>query len=339
MSPGSPLSPSLASKTRLLAWAEDQALEFRTRYILEKLASFAGPTRETWAPVAYLSRVAQCSERKVQYCLAQLKAGGFLAATAKRKRLDDSTRSVPVYRVAPSWNAEMTAEIAAEDAPVSMGANGAPIDGADPAHGCTDDGVWVHRACTPKDLKDPTEFANAHGAGARDALVEGYQALEAATPRKVLGQTDPDEGLAAYRALAADGIDVAELAGCVRRWGESPGFGTRKFPPGLHVWLAKRQYREWWPEPVTAAGPGAAVSAPDPVEALPAEVVAAFGADFVRAWLGGAVWREADQTLVTVRVVQRNKIRGDRSGVLHDHGWRVIAQADLSSDPASEGAR
>lgn len=327
----SPLSPSLASKTRLLAWAEDQALEFRTRYILEKLASFAGPTRETWAPVAYLAKVAQCSERKVQYCLAKLKEGGFIAATAKRKRLDDSTRSVPVYRVAPGWNSEMTAEIEGAEGVDPMGANRAPIDGAEPGHGCTDDGVWVHRACTPKDLKDPTEFANAHSASAREALVEGYRALEAATPRKVLANTDPDEALAAYVALAEDGVEVAELPGCAERMGADPGFKTRKFPAGLQVWLAKRQYRGWWPE-AEAAAVAAGPVAVDPVEALPAEVVAAFGADFVRAWLGEATWREEDRTIVTKRVVQRNKIRGDRSGVLHEHGWRVIAQADLNSE-------
>ncbi len=313
------MSRDIASKQRLLTWAEEQDLEFRTRYILEKLASFAGPDRKTWAPIAYLAKVAQCSERKVQYCLAKIKEEGLIEATGQRKRLDDSTRSVPIYLIAPGWNAEMTAH--------SMGANPAPIEPDPEGYGCKNDGVWVHRACTPKDPKDPKEFAIAHSAGERDALVEGYGALEAATPKRVLGVTDPDEALAAYAALAAEGVDVAELPGCARRMAEDPAFKTRKFPVPLEVWLAKRQFRAWWPDEAVAEAPPPI----DPVEALPAEVIAVFGLDFVRAWLGGATWRDEDRTIVTVRGIQRDKLRRDRAALLIKHGIRVESVADAAA--------
>lgn len=326
------MSRDIASKQRLLTWAEDQDLEFRTRYILEKLASFAGPDRTTWAPIAYLAKVAQCSERKVQYCLAKLKEEGLIEATGRRKRLDDSTRSVPVYRVAPAWNAEMTAP--------AMGADPAPIEPVAEGHGCTDDGVWVHRACTPKDLKDPTEFAIAHSAGEREALTEGYRELEAATPKRVLANTDPDEALAAYVALAADGVDVAGLPDCARRMAADPGFKSRKFPPGLQVWLAKRQYRGWLPD--DPAPTSAAASGPvgfDPPEEVLAALKGRKGPGWVTTWLGQARWIGAERAILCRLKLQADRAVTDLGPVwLREQDLHIWGPADAAAHQDHQGA-
>lgn len=190
---------------------------------------------------------------------------------------------------------------------------------------------------TPKEIQ---QNFKPNSEGARDPIFDLMTRLRAAYPRRALGWSDPDAALAELGKLIADGVDVEELPGCAERMGQDPAIKRRDFgPPKLEAWLAKRQFEGWWPEPEREASPAAAMGATlDPVEALPGDVVEAFGADFVRAWLGGARWRDEDRTLVTARPVQRDKIRRDLSGILHEHGWRVIAQADLPSDQPSQGA-
>jgi hypothetical protein len=123
------------------------------------------------------------------------------------------------------------------------------------------------------------------GAREREArLRAGFEALEAATPKAVLKFADRDLAFAAYCELDAAGEDVAALADCARRMGEDPAFKSRKFPPPLETWLAKRQYRGWQAEAAARAGsaPVAVADTFDGPPELRQALVAAKGEDFAR---------------------------------------------------------
>lgn len=85
-----------------------------------------------------------------------------------------------------------------------------------------------------------------------------FDEIVAASPRAILKFYDRDAAFGALTDLAEDGVAVAELPDRLRRMAEDPAFKSRKHPPQLHTWLAKRQFDGWREQtqlPLAAAAP------------------------------------------------------------------------------------
>jgi hypothetical protein len=301
-------------KDRLLAWVDDQCgVDLTAKWVLMKLAVFADAERTAWAAVSYLAASAMCSARKVQYALRDLEKAGLIRPTGHRHHLADSKfkRTVPLYQVAPEWDGRL-------GTPAEMGARSAPIS----ADGCTADTEMGAAACSANEKREPKEFANAHSACEREALAAGFEKLEAATPQKVLGLTDPQAAFTAYCALAAEGLDVSELVGCAERMALDPAFRSRKFPAPLEVWLTKCQFRGWWTQSVLGTCVERAPAPTDATQGFTGEwvgVPSAIRADIValpqcgeawaRSWIDPCAWDEAASAIVPRSLLARGRIR------------------------------
>jgi hypothetical protein len=290
-------------KADLFKWANDQQqLAMRTKAILKELCAFADAECVTWAPVATLAYAANCNERTVQYHLRKLEAEGLLAPTGNMHRLENSSRSVPTYRLAPHVEGlglpyGQAAPPAADAG--AMGAKIAPIEGA---HGCKSASSMGAKGLHPykENLGEPEE-ANASSQRAREPsadLEAVFGAIEAAYPRLGLGFTDRSAAWAALQRLAAEGVDVSALPDAARRYAADPILRKRDFGPvALQRWLSEGRYRGWLIGDDT--GPAAQAES-DPAAVLPTDVAAVFSARDLawrRSWLRGAVWRDGERRL------------------------------------------
>lgn len=225
-------------KADLFKWVNDQQqLDIRTKFILKELAAYADPACCAWSKVETLAYAASCSARTVQNHLALLKEEGLIVDTGRLHRLDDSTRSVPIYQLAP--------KIEGLGRRISMGEISAPI----PAHGCNPDRGMGEEGLHPHKENTGEQEAIASSGREREAQ---FLALEDAVPPATLKFTDRDAAFAAFVVVVEAGIDPAELVGCARRMAEDPAYRSRKFPPPLETWLAKGQFRGWLVQPQLA---------------------------------------------------------------------------------------
>jgi hypothetical protein len=293
------------SKADLMKWADERVeVDLECKVILQKLAAYASEDGDTWSKVETLAYHANCSVRTIQLRLKWLKENGYLRDTGRTHRLKDSTRSVPLYVLQPTLEAELE--------PVSMGANSAPIDRA-----------WVQNSegmgatgCAPKDTRDTSESSDELSTRAR-ALDEWFEQLEAAYPRIGLGFTDRTMARRAFTDLVASGVDPAALVAAAAAYRDDPIVKRRDYGPvALQRWLGEARYRAWLPGPA----PEVAAIRPEPAGpqcAVPPRVVAkltAASSDAAK-WLLGSDWREGDQAILVrteTAAVELRRAVGDR---------------------------
>lgn len=316
-----------ASKEKLLDWVNDQAqLDIRTKYLLNRLALYADGDCCAWAKVETLALAINGTERTVQNHLRRLLDAGLIRKTGRMHRLKGSTRSVPIYQLGPDVEGLGFDTSGEASGACSMGENISPIDG-----------VWVKNSEGMGEkgfhpVKEPigTKGAIAPTAGAREAVDQVFAEVEAAAPKRMLAVSDPEAARAVLQQLAEAGIDVAEIPGCLRRMAVDDLFKNRRVPVPLQELLAKRQFRAWWPEPEAANAerePGSSACQ------LPDEVRAVLGEAFIAAWLGGAVWRAEDRTILTRLGVQADKLARDHHLALAEIGvsWAVQTRAGIAA--------
>ena len=283
-------------KERLLAWVEDQGdLDTVSKFILYKLAQFADAECCGWAAVKTLAASVNKSERTVQYRLREMEEAGLIEKTGRdHMTAGKYPRPVPIYRLAPHVEGLGRVQIS--------GAESAPEGGL----GCKNRGSRVQLSAPVYEPKEPTEEVDTSSERAREPadgrevrLAATFAAIEAAYPKLGLGFTDRSMAWAALLRLDEAGEDVSGLAEAAGRYAADPILRKRDYGPvALQRWLAEGRYRGWLPDPAT---PSAEASAPAGPADLPPDVAKIFepkGADWRRSWLRGAVWREADRTLL-----------------------------------------
>lgn len=255
------------SKNKLLDWVDEQAqLDTVSKYILDKLARYADADCCAWAKVATLAGYVNKSERTVQQRLRLMQEQGLLKDTGRTHRLEGSTRSVPVYQMAP----DVEGLGKRSKGPDSMGAKSAPIA----AHGCRNDGGMGEAVFTriePRNLEQSNDCSE-RGREREDSGSEGqgegldvaalerlFAQVEAAYPRLGLGFSDRSMAWRAFLDLAGQGVDVAQLPGAAARYAADPVLRKRDFGPvSLQRWLSEGRYRAWMPAAEAEAVAGAA---------------------------------------------------------------------------------
>jgi hypothetical protein len=317
---------ALPQKVDLLKWVEDQLqLDPVSKYILEKLARFADAEGCSWAKIDTLAQTTNCSVRTVQIRLRKLEEDGLIERTGRTHRLKHSTRSVPIYQLAPNVEGFGLA--------VSMGAGSAPIDG-----------VWVQetqsmgaaictRIGTERTKGESYDSPVRERARERDV----FEQLEAAYPKSGLKVTDREAAWLAICALADQGVEIERLADCARAMVVDPAQKKRDYgPPSMQAWMMRGQYRGWWPDGNVADVAAADLS--DPAQILPDDLVAEFGLSFLNAWAPGARWIADRRLLVTRLGVQASKFRNERIAGLRRLDIRVLSQAEADAEKVIEGA-
>lgn len=307
---------ALPQKVDLLRWVAGQRqLDSVSKYILEKLAGFADAECCAWAKVETLAEAVNVSDRTIQTRLRKLEADGLIERTERTHRLKGSTRSVPIYQLAP--------EEAGLGLKVSMGENPAPIG----SHGCKSDGGMGEAVFTPK---EPTGTeGESYDSPMRERAREraAFGDLEAAYPRGGLKVTDREAAWQELCILADQGVEIEQLAACARAMAVDPVIKRRDYgPPSMQAWLSRGQYRGWWPE-----APAAAAEAATPAGALPEELAEAFGPTFIQTWAQGAIWNAEDRVLVTRLGVQAAKFRSDKADVLAAQAVTVLSRAEADA--------
>lgn len=310
------MSP-LPQKVDLLKWVDDQQqLDPLSASVLEKLAQFADAEGCAWAKVDTLAMKTRLSIRAVQIRLRKLEAEGLIENTGRSHRLKNSTRSVPIYQLAP--------DIEGFGVDSSMGAQRAPIDVA-----------WVHEdasmgapACTRIGLKGDLGESDDSPLRERARERAAFAELEAAYPKAGLKITDREAAWIALCALADDGVEIEQLAACAQAMAVDPTIKRRDYgPPSMQSWMTRGQFRGWWPDDDAEA---ATAEPPRTACAIPADVVEGLGEGFVAVWAGDAQWRETERTIVTRLGVQAARIRADKRVELSRLGVRVVSQAEAA---------
>lgn len=303
------MTKARGQKVDLFKWVNDQqALDMRTKFILRELAGYADANCIAWCQVKTLAYAANCTERTVFNQLVLLKDAGLIVDTGRTHRLEDSTRSVPLWQLAPH---EPGLGVAWETA-VSIPEEISPI-----AASCMKSGEGIHetgfQGVGHKGLQESSDELSP-SAGEREAL---FGEVIAACPRSMLKFADRDKARGCFEDLCDAGVEVGELPGCMRRMAVDPAWKTRKFPPQLDVWLAKRQFEGWWPEQQLALSP------PGPVLAAEANAPPS----------DQAVW---DRTLTHLRLTMTENTYGSwiKPAVLglHEGGLYVVALGATARD-------
>lgn len=282
-----PRRPPRGQKADLFKWVNDQQqLDMRTKFILKELAAFAGPDCCAWCKVDDLAYAANCTVRTVQYHLAALQEAGLIKATGRLHRLENSTRSVPWWQLAPDVEGLGAAEgMGAKIAPIApapMGeAQAAPM--AEPwvqsGEGMGATGLHPH-------MENSGEHTGAKAPSPR-AREAAFAELERATPKALLKYADRGVAFAAFCDLLDAGVTVAQLVAAAGRMAADPAFKTRKYPPALEDWLGKGQWRGWDGEDAPGAGmhpASAPIGSPVPPE-IEAVFLAVIGAGKVGSYL------------------------------------------------------
>lgn len=294
----SPAGP-LASKDKLLAWVEDyvdrEDLDAQRTLFLTKFASFASAAMESWAKVDTLARLSRCSERMLQKMREEFVALGVLENTGRFHTLPETGRKVPLYR----WALFMT-ELSASDA---SGAPGAP-EGEAGVHGNDPSGAQgVHPYIEPREPTPSDEGDGRARAAALDALLSR---IEAAAPRRCLGNTIRDHALVALGERLDEGFDGEDLVAAARGWAADPAFKRKDL--GLQFWLRDGRFRQWLPEGGAEAADGPSALEPGmlpagevaPWIATMAAVQARIGAQAFGSYLGPASLGQIGEALYLV---------------------------------------
>lgn len=321
------MSARVKQKEDLLAWVNDQwQLDTVTKFILHRLALLANADHCAWAKVETLAQAVNKVERTIRYHLRSLEEAGLIEKTDRTHRLTNSTRSVPIYQIAP--------KVSGFDIRVSMPAKIAGILPEDAGYACKIEGgmpaigLQVH-----KELNGTEEEAIASSASEwdREAIQALMGRIRAAYPRRGLGWSDPAAALDALTGLIEAGVDVEQLPGCAERMAQDPAIKRRDFgPPKMETWLSKRQFEGWLPDdPAVEASHVVALAGPD---AIPAEIVEGLGGAFMANWAPGATWSGEDRTIVTQLKIQAEKIRAVRADDLAKHGLRVTWRAAFEAE-------
>lgn len=278
--------------TEAVAWASDQLPpRGRAKELLRLLASFADARGEAWAAIGTLGEEMQLADRRVQYLLRALEAGGFIVRTGRFHH-----RNVPFYQLALDRPGELAAIRAARRAarrtPKPELANGAKectVDGANGAVDCTPNGALQ---CT-RYSRDKNSSSDELETRARDPH---FLALSAAwtdhSPSRVNPQLCDREW-----PIAAAKVDPARLAAAGLRYLAEAPDAKRLGATSLHRWLAERMFEPWLADPVRrdAVAPG---GWPGPPE-IRAFVVDQSGEAFAGSYLDRADWDGERRAILT----------------------------------------
>jgi DNA-binding transcriptional ArsR family regulator len=278
------------SKERLLDWAEGDGsadLDTVSAYILYRLALFADAEYCAWAPVKALAGKIKKSERTVQYRLRELERLGLIKVSGRVHRLPESTRSVPIYQLAPE------VEGLGKRAP-RMGAKSAPIDG----HGCKNGGGMGATGLHPhKDTKDTIVSADALTGRAQAPEAGSFDQVKAAWIGKAPERVDPVLSVKAWKS-AAIAVGEARLAAAALRYLAEAGEVQRGHVRELHQWLKGKRYEAWLGEGTLSLPLELAVPATVPPEVFAVVASTPHGEGAARSWLGKADWDEVRRVVV-----------------------------------------
>lgn len=273
----------IPTKEALLAWVEEVAmrdgLDPRRTLALGKFAGFADAAFESWAKNETLMFLSRSSERQVRKMLREFEDAGYFRNTGRTHRIEGSTRSVPLYVWAGFLDDFRAAAIPARRAPI------------EPHGGTGDEGMGAQGVPPHNEPREPS--SEGEGARAREAL---FAELKAATPKRILAVSDQLAARDALDGLAAAGVDVGVLPGCMRRWAVDPLFTGRKVPVSLERWLASGMWEGSLPEASPAAVGAAAEGEPEhPLLGVVLDAVRPFvGEGEMGSYLRPARIREAD---------------------------------------------
>ena len=301
-------------KNRLLDWVDDQIqLPTATKYVLDKLARFADANGESWAPVARLAVLVNCDERSIQNHLKRLKDDGLIVDTGRKHRLPDSTRSVPLYQLAPEL-------LEAPKSAKAMGENSSPIDAASMGETVSPiDPAWVKKSgrmgenCfTRIEPLNPPLSDESEGARARDpefsdedrALFEavaGEWGLFA--PDRVAKLLDWPCWLAAM-GRCEDGS--AGLARAARRYLAESADVRDRMTKAFGRWLRDGRWETWLALPVAPVAGGTRTRFADAV--VRAAVVEARQEAFAASYLDPAGWDGEGRTIAPVTAYAAAKL-------------------------------
>lgn len=310
----------MSQKGRLLDWVDDQVqLKADATIVLGKLAQFAGVTHRSWSPVPKLARWARCSVRRVGYILRELEAEGLIENTGEWHRLEDSTRSVPVYQLAPQ-----VAGLGLREGEGAGGRIPAPGAGMGASHGCTDGGVSLHAGAGADEPQEPQSFASLTGRarageadgeagqGKRDRWAMFWKA-EALFPAGGKGGFSQARAKAAWSVLVDDqGVAEARLVEACRRCGADPANEPGRRFRAMHTWLADGGWMSDGYDPGEGwSGEGG-------------EGEGAPGAPFVRPFVGPGWLRDG--------LVGRLGETVFRGWLGHAVGWAEAGEGDLAAD-------
>jgi hypothetical protein len=299
---------AVSVKERLLAWADEvPGLDEGLANLLSRLARFADAECCTWAPVGHLAELLRKSERTVQYRLRELERLGCIQPTGRVHRMKGTTRSVPIYQLAPAVEGLGRAV----DGAPAMGAKAAPIQ----SHGCKTDPGMGATGLHPQGTEEPTlEEANApsSGAGAREQPSK-YDLATLAWPATGQKRTN---FLAAFElwAEAAAEVGEARLLAAVMACAADPDpkRGDHGYP-GLHRWLHEKRYRAYLPAVGgggrgAGAGLGGRTPFGGPAE-VRAAVVEAGGEAFAASFLDPAGWDGARRVVIPKTSIAAERLR------------------------------
>jgi hypothetical protein len=208
-----------------------------------------------------------CSEKTVMRLLQDLVSAGLLVRLDVEERATKRTRTCGYYfpiQGRPPTRDEVAVferEIGGRVTLVSPweGDTGVPLEG-DTGVPLEGDTCVTGRVTTVSPLYEPPLEPSGSeepspGARAREALVSE---IEQAMPRRMVAVSDQVAYREALETLAEQGVDLAVLPGCLRRWEVDPLFVSRKVPVPLERWLSSGMWRGSLPDAAVA------VEAPEP---------------------------------------------------------------------------
>jgi len=265
-----------------LIWVDGlTGLDVTSKFILNRMASFADIDDCVWVRVADLVQQTGASERTVQYRLRNLEKAGHIKRTERLHRI--GTRVIPIYEL--QVDHVVVADVLRdrkdrrnrEAETRAMGARPAPI--ADAV--CTPMGATV---CTPYEPIRDSELADANSTRARapegvaEAIWEGWPAAgRAASSRRLVERAVRDE-------LAAGADPDRVLAGATAYAADRKAWGSSGRPLSPHKFLTDGCWETH--APVASAAKGSARARTGfACDQIRDALVAVKGAPWVISWL------------------------------------------------------
>lgn len=290
-----------------------------------------------WPSKRTLAEDMMCSEKTVMRLLADLVSAGLLVRLDVEDKATGRTRTCGYY-FPVQGRPPLAGEIAAFEREVGGRVTlVSPWEGDTDGTGEGDTGV-TGRGTTVSPLYEPPlkpessdELSTGEGEGAqaREILISE---IEAAMPARLASVSDRDAYRAALGDLAAEGVDLADLPGCLGRWAVDPLFLGRKVPVPLEKWLRSGQWRGSLPAAdAEAAGPPE--PSPDATPpSLPKDVAGVIYPAGLATYLGGAEWRDGERLLVCRLGFQADEVRKRARAELFAAGVRVTCRKDLQRE-------
>lgn len=259
---------------RALGWAKEQAAPSReAKAALVFLADYASAAGFAWPSIAALAGELGCSDRTVIRHLKALVEASLLVRLDVEDRMTGRTRPC-AYWFPMAGRAPSAGEVAAYEAEVGGRVTlVSPWEGdsAVTLEGDTDVRGRVTTVSPLEPLLEPSE-PEGSSPGAREAVPAGLVGeIEAAMPRTMTAVSSRPAYLEALAVLAADGVDLGVLPGCLRRLGADRLFTGLRVPPRLETWLLDGKWRAYLAE----GGEGIADATAAEGEPVPEALVAA----------------------------------------------------------------